>query len=69
MKINPTHLFILVLVILTAFLIHSPPAFLLPHNQYNFYDTDSWHFIEEAHDKTFPQDDVFPYFISLFTGK
>jgi asparagine N-glycosylation enzyme membrane subunit Stt3 len=69
MKTTTQHFLILVLVILAAFIIHSSPVFLLPQNQYNFYDTDSWHFIEEAHDKTFPSDDAFPYFISLFTGK
>lgn len=60
------HLFVLMLVISASFLIHISPVFFLPQNQYNFYDTDSWHFIEEV--SAGSSGDAFPRFVMLFTG-
>jgi hypothetical protein len=67
--VNTKHLIILVLVVSAAFLIHISPVFFLPQNQYNFYDTDSWHFIQEVRDvRDGSAGEVFPRFVALFAG-
>ena len=56
---------ILIIFLALSFLIHASPYFLLPTNQYNFYDTDSWYSVRQidriSHGENYRYDELLKY--------